>query len=360
LRQRLESRSCGERSAVSELDVNTERGGIQNLQPSSESISESSPASSQPVPDFSVTAQPSYARTLFLSPDGLRPGWGLAFYAVLYFVLRHIALSLSSAPSGVLGTFVDECSLFAAAAIPALVLWRVEHRPWRSYGLPIQSAFEPPFWKGILWGFSAITFLMLALYELHAFDFGHLVLHGVRLAKFGSFWAAMFLAVALYEEFFFRGYSQFTLARGVGFWPAALALSALFGWMHLGNPGEQWQGALAAAAIGLFFCFTLRRTGSLWFAVGFHAAWDWGETFFYSVPDSGIKSPGHLLSSSPRGADWLSGGSVGPEGSVLCFVVIALTWIAFERTHPAARTRSHGEILPLPATAGSSSLRSPE
>jgi len=130
--------------------------------------------------------------------------------------------------------------------------------------------------------------------------------------------------------------------------------------MHLGNPGEQWQGALAAAAIGLFFCFTLRRTGSLWFAVGFHAAWDWGETFFYSVPDSGMKSPGHLLSSSLHGADWLSGGSVGPEGSVLCFVVIALTWIAFERMHPAATVRGDREIVPLPTPAGSSSLRSSE
>jgi membrane protease YdiL (CAAX protease family) len=342
----------GERSAVSELDVNTERGRTQNSESNSESIPD--PISAPSGPDFAAATQPSYARTLFFGPEGLRPGWGLVFYAVLYSGLRQILLWMSSAPSGVLGPLVDECSLFVAATIPAFILWRIEHRPWRSYGLPVQRAFEPTFWWGTLWGFSAITLLMVALYELHAFDFGHLVLHGVRLAKFGSFWAAMFLAVGLYEEFFFRGYSQFTLARGIGFWPAALALSALFGGMHLGNPGERWQGALAAAVIGLFFCFTLRRTGSLWFAVGFHAAWDWGETFFYSVPDSGIKSPGHLLSSSPRGADWLSGGSVGPEGSILCFVVIALTWIAFERTHPAAKLRGHRELVPLPTAAGSS------
>jgi membrane protease YdiL (CAAX protease family) len=346
-----------ENVAVSELDVNTERGRTRN----SESIPETSPAPGLSSPNFAIANQPSYARTLFFGPDGLRPGWGLVFYAVLYSALRHISMLLSSSTIfGPLWTLVDECTLFIAAIIPAFILWRVEHRPWRSYGLPIQRAFEPNFWKGILWGFSAITLLMLALYELHAFDFGHRVLHGVRLAKFGSFWAAMFLVVGLYEEFFFRGYSQFTLARGVGFWPAALALSALFGGMHLGNPGERWQGAVAAAVIGLFFCLTLRRTGSLWFAVGFHAAWDWGETFFYSVPDSGIKSPGHLLSSSPHGADWLSGGSVGPEGSVLCFVVIALAWIAFERTHPAASVGSGHEIMPLPATAGSSSLRSSE
>ena len=338
-------------SVVSELDVNTERSRTPSPEPS--------PARSPSGPTFAVATQPSYARTLFFGPDGLRPGWGLVFYALLYSALRQISLWLAH-PTITLWTLADECILFLAATIPAVLLARIEHRPWGSYGLPVQRAFDPAFWKGILWGFSAITLLMVALYEFHAFDFGHLVLHGLRLAKFGSFWAAMFLAVALYEEFFFRGYSLFTLARGTGFWPAALALSALFGWMHLGNPGEQWRGALAAAAIGLFFCFTLRRTGSLWFAVGFHAAWDWGETFFYSVPDSGMKSPGHLLSSSLHGADWLSGGSVGPEGSVLCFVVIALTWIAFERTHPGAIVRGDREMVPLPTTAGSSSLRSSE
>jgi hypothetical protein len=67
----------------------------------------------------------------------------------------------------------------------------------------------------------------------------------------------------------------------------------------------------------------------LWFAVGFHAAWDWGETFVYSVPDSGTLFPGHLLKTSFRGPDWLTGGVVGPEGSVICFVVIAVVWAVF-------------------------------
>jgi hypothetical protein len=98
-------------------------------------------------------------------------------------------------------------------------------------------------------------------------------------------------------------------------------------------------GPLAGRFIGLFFCLTLLRTGNLWFAVGFHAAWDWGETFIYSVPDSGLVVPGHLLSSSLRGPDWLSGGSVGPEGSVLCFIVILLAWVLFSKMYPAAVSR---------------------
>jgi len=183
------------------------------------------------------------------------------------------------------------------------------------------------------------------------------VLHGVRIVRFAGFWAVMFLLVGLFEEFLLRGSSQFTLARGIGFWPAALTLSCAFGLVHLKNGGEQWPGILAAAFIGLFFCLTLRRTGNLWFAVGFHAAWDWGETFFYSVPDSGMVSPGHLLSSSLRGPQWLSGGSVGPEGSALCFVVIALVWISFDRIYPRRDPRRAERDVSAPG-AGSSPLDS--
>jgi uncharacterized protein len=296
---------------------------------------------SPPGPEFAVASQPSYARTLFLGPDGLRPGWGVAFYILTYYVLQRLsnaafeewsALPRRTSPR-IIDALAELAGLFAAI-IPALVLARVEKRPWSAFGLPLRRAFGRPFWLGAVWGFSAITLLMLALYGFHGFNFGHLVLHGLRMAKFAVYWAAMFLLVGLFEEFLFRGYTQFTLARGIEFWPAAVLLSCTFGLIHLGNDGEHWPGLLAAAFIGFFFCLTLRRTGNLWFAVGFHAAWDWGETFFYSVPDSGMVAPGHLLSSSLHGAPWLTGGSVGPEGSIFCFVVIALAWIAFDRVYP--------------------------
>jgi membrane protease YdiL (CAAX protease family) len=292
------------------------------------------------APDFSVATQPSYARTLFLASDGLRPGWGLAFYAGMFLALQKVAAELAWSrdlgASGLWSMLLEEFGDMMAAVIPAIVLARVEGRSWKSYGLPGRLAFGKSFWVGAFWGFSGISLLILALYGLHDFEFGHVVLHGARVARFVAYWAILFLLVGLFEDFLFRGYSQFTLARGIGFWPAAVVLSSAFGLIHLRNGGEQWRGLLAAAFIGLFFCLTLRRTGSLWFAVGFHAAWDWGETFFYSVPDSGTVFPGHLFSSSLHGENWITGGPVGPEGSVLCFVVIGMTWLAFSWAYPAA------------------------
>lgn len=291
------------------------------------------------APEFAVANAPSYARTLFLGPDGLRPGWGLAFYVVSFLILQRIFVDLAFARdlgySGLWSSFLAELGSLVAGFIPAVILARVEQRSWRCYGLPTRSAFGRLFWIGGLWGFASITVLITALYGFDSFSFGHLVLHGARVAKFAIYWAVFFILVGLFEEFLLRGYSQFTLSRAVGFWPAALALSCAFGLIHLRNDREQWPGLLAAAFIGLFFCLTLRRTGNLWFAVGFHASWDWGETFFYSVPDSGMTSPGHLLSSTLHGPAWVTGGSVGPEGSVLCFAVIAIVWIAFAKSYKA-------------------------
>jgi uncharacterized protein len=292
------------------------------------------------APAFAAVQQPSYVRTLFLGPDGLRPGWGFAFYVAAFYGLQRIAVELAWAgdlgAGGLWSSLFEEFGDFLAAALPAIVLVRVEPRPWRRFGLPVRQAFGKFFWMGVLWGLAAISLLICSLSGLGGFTFGRVVLHGARLARFAAFWGVMFLLVGLFEEFLLRGYTQFTLSRGLGFWPAAITLSFAFGLIHLRNGGEQWPGILAAVFIGLFFSLTLRRTGNLWFAIGFHAAWDWGETFFYSVPDSGLVSPGHLLNSSLHGPGWLTGGSVGPEGSVVCFVVIAVTWIAFDRLHRRA------------------------
>jgi membrane protease YdiL (CAAX protease family) len=292
-------------------------------------------------PTFAAATAPSYLDTLFWGPDGLRPGWGLAFYGIAFLALQSLAAQLASArdlgDSGLWSMLLQEIGNFLAAVIPAVVLARIERRPWGAYGLPLKQAFGRLFWTGALWGFLAISLLMFIIYERGAFDPGHIILHRWRLFRFAAFWLAYFVFVALFEDFWLRGYSLFTLARAIRFWPAAVVLSSLFGLLHLRNAGEHWSGVVLAAFIGLFFCVTLRRTGSLWFAVGFHTAWDWGESFFYSVPDSGMVAPGHLLSSSWRGPDWLTGGSVGPEGSVFCVVVMALVWIAFDRVYGSKR-----------------------
>jgi hypothetical protein len=176
---------------------------------------------------------------------------------------------------------------------------------------------------------------MLGIYALHGYSFGGLALSGMALVKYATAWALAFVLVGIFEEFGFRGYALFTLGDGIGFWPSAVVMSALFGAAHLGNPREDWVGALSVVLFGLFACLTLRRTGSLWFAIGFHAAADYAETFIFSVPDSGMLPIGHLLNSSFHGPRWLTGGTVGPEASVVEIGVYVVALFLFAVMYPA-------------------------
>lgn len=307
---------------------------------SSDSTRESLEPSQSPSPTPPSTPDSHWLYDLFFGPEGLRSGWGFALYLALV-VASGKALHALLAPAmhRLAGTLwpalAQYVEIVSCALLAAVVMSRIEKRPFSSYGLPARGAFGKTFAWGVVWGFVALSLLLGTLRGFHAFYFGAAGLHGTRALKFALFWGAYFLLVGFFEEFLFRGYTLFTLSRGITFWPAAVVLSLLFGGVHLGNPGESWRGALSAGLIGLFFCFTVRRTGNLWFAVGLHASWDWAESYFYGVPDSGTMVQGHYLTPSFQGPVWLTGGSVGPEGSVLVFVVIAILFAVFHATHPA-------------------------
>jgi len=304
-------------------------------------------AASSPSP-LSLPAEtghrPSTLRKWLVGPDGIYvlPRW-LIYLAMAYAIFKMeswLVLSLPSHLNPLWWEMIVETSRMLAVILPAFVMARIEQRPFGDFGLPARGAFGRNFWVGALWGIVALTALMLVLRAAGAFTFGPLNLHGGRIVRFALFYAVFFLITGFFEDFFLRGYSQWVLARGINFWPAAVLLSFAFGAIHGANPGEAKTGLVAAGLIGFFFCLTLRRTGNLWWAVGFHMAWDWGESFLYSVPDSGTLLPRRLLNSSFHGPDWLTGGSVGPEGSYLVFVVIAALWFVFDRAYPQAKYSS--------------------
>jgi len=258
------------------------------------------------------------------------------------FALQWIAAGLlgggqSVYSPGVLA--VSEGALMAGALASALIMAQLEGRPFADYGLPGRLAFGKLFWQGALFGLIEISVVIGAIAMLGSYRFGNLAIHGVQLLRWAIFWAACFVIVALYEEFTFRGYLQFTMTRAIRFWPVAVLLSLAFGYVHRTNPGESKWGVAGVVLVGLFWSLTLRRTGNLWFAVGMHASFDFGETFLYSVPDSGMIFPGHLSNATLAGPKWLTGGSAGPEASVCDFVVLLIFFFVFPKLYPA--TRSH-------------------
>jgi membrane protease YdiL (CAAX protease family) len=216
------------------------------------------------------------------------------------------------------------------------IVSRMEKRPLDDYGLPLSQTFGRRFWEGCIWGFAMLSAIVLLLRATGHFQIDSVALTGGALFRYALGWATAFLAVSISEELAFRGYWLFTFARRLRFWPAALFTSAIFGVAHLGNPGENFLGILQVVVTGLLFCLMIRRTGTLWFALGFHAAWDWAETFFYGTPDSGLIGVGHYLNTSSHGPNWLTGGSAGPEGSIFAFLVLFLCALLIHLRFPNA------------------------
>jgi uncharacterized protein len=318
----------------------------------------STPGGAPPPPGSKAEAA---VASVFVGRSGIRAGWRLLIFVAIAFVLLAIygivvkAVHHGQVPRQInfssVAIATGDGALFLVFLVASWIMTPIEKRTIGDYGLPWRKAFGKEFWQGAVVGFVAMSGLLVALRVLGVFSFGSMALHGVAIVKYAVAFGVAFLLVGFAEEYSVRGYPLFTLTTGIGFWPAAILLSIAFGALHLGNGGEDWVGALSAGSAGFLFCFILRRTGSLWMPIGFHMAWDWAETFFYGVPDSGLSAPGHMLNPSFHGSKLLTGGSVGPEGSVLVFVVLLLCWLFFHFWLPEVKYPSPAALRAKPRWA---------
>lgn len=285
-------------------------------------------------------------RRIFRGNHGWRAGWRFALFLAIYLAAGkgldpailtriHFPERTFTWSSMLLNYLLD----FAFLSAIVYLMSRIEHEPFSSYGLPLTRNAGTLLWKGVLWGFVPSALILVPIYLAGGCTFYGLALPGRQLLFYAIAWAAAMLALGFAEEFLFRGYSLKTLAEGMGFWPAAILLSSIFGLLHLLlKPHEDWIDPISVALYGVFWCLTLRRTGSLWFAVGFHAASDYADMIVFAEPNSGNDGkpiPGHLLDLRFHGPDWLTGGPRGTEASLLVFVVLAGLFYFFNRAYPA-------------------------
>jgi len=241
--------------------------------------------------------------------------------------------------SGLLLNDLVDFAFVAAIAWAMALIWRER---FSSYGLPLVSNSGNLMLKGAIWGFVPSAVILIPIWLAGGCSFHGVALGGRELVFYAGVWALAFLAVGFSEEFLFRGYAQTTLGQAIGFWPTAAILSSIFGLVHLiFKPQEGWIDPISVSLYGLFWCLTLRRTGSLWFAVGFHAASDYADMVVFAEPNTGNNGKpvaGHLLDVRFHGPDWLTGGPRGTEASVLVFVVLAALFYLFTRAYPVRAT----------------------
>ena len=349
-------------------------------------------------------AEKHYLSWIFLGREGLRAGWSVAIFIPLVlllakalarvFQMAHLITKgeqVFTPSAAIFGELIGVGAILCAGALVAFI----EHR--RNSVLAYNLSGPRPlfhFLSGLVAGFLALSALVAALSLGGWLHFGPVALSGVDIARYAALWGCAFLLVGCFEEGTFRCYLQFTLARGInfwwalglvgvmclalvltakgngvwgvyaiallglapclvlhlqkvegnGFWQAAWVTSTLFGYVHTGNNGENWIGIFAAAAIGFVFVVSIRVTGSALWAIGCHAAWDWSETYFYGAADSGNVATGHYLTTTAAGNALWSGGTDGPEGSVLVLPVILMLLLAILLIYGRKRPVSAGEM----------------
>jgi uncharacterized protein len=335
----------------------------------------------EPVPP----TPPSALRKTFMGKDGLRAGWSLliflAILAAIAFCLNAIghklfpaAASSGKAAAELMGRpaflLTNEFVQFLLVLFVTWIMSKIERRPNSVYGLGDTRKLAH-FFGGLAWGATCLSLLVLTLWKTGLLVIDSRLLFGGNILRYGAIWLLGFLLVGLFEEYLTRGYLQYTLTRGLagvyqwafktrhstalGFWTSAAIFSILFGLGHGKNPGESPIGLLSAGMVAIVFCLSLWRTGSLWWAIGFHASWDWAQSFVYGVADSGLMVQHRLLATHPAGKPILSGGATGPEGSIFILAILAVMTLIILFTLPRAQYRDAPHALPNSAPASAAS-----
>jgi membrane protease YdiL (CAAX protease family) len=274
---------------------------------------------------------------IFVSNGTIRPLWRVVVFIAIGYVIqfavtplfgylgnRYPSLNALSPQAVILG----EAFILIAALIGTAIWATYEHRRIDNYGLPLDQALSRPFWDGVLVGLAGPGLVGLGMLALHGW-----VIHGVNLQGsewlvFPFVWLIANVVVGLSEEAWYRAYALQTLTKSLGFWPAAIVLSLMFTADHyFFKPGENIWDVISLFALGFFICLSVRRTGALWFGVGFHIAFDFVQLFVIGTPNGGQLPVGRLFVSSFPGPAWVNGGALGTEASALMYPVIAAMYV---------------------------------
>jgi uncharacterized protein len=158
---------------------------------------------------------------------------------------------------------------------------------------------------------------------------GVLAALGVYQVTGSNGWAAVLVTVPAFilsgvlEEVVMRGVVFRLLEQSLGSWIALAISAAIFGLLHLLNPGATLLNAGAVMLeAGVMLAAAYMVTRRLWFCIGIHIAWNFTEGGIFSAAVSGGHTEG-LLQSKLTGADWLTGGAFGAEGSLVAVVICA-------------------------------------
>jgi CAAX protease family protein len=193
-----------------------------------------------------------------------------------------------------------------------IALRLVDARPWSDVWLDRNAARPALLARGFLLGALAIAVPVLLLMAVGWLQPRANVQSSLLGAGFRV--SMLLLPAALYEELATRGYLFAVVRDALGWRTALIAMSVVFGLLHLRNPGASVESVLLVILAGFFLGGILIATKSLYAAWMAHFAWNWTMAVVFHTAVSGLplESPDYRVVDA--GPDWITGGVWGPEG----------------------------------------------
>lgn len=279
-------------------------------------------------------------KRILIGDDGLlRPLWRAAIYFALgTFVLVPLmgrvfdvvfhALQLPATLNPAVIALSEILFSFTVAFICTGIFALYEHRRIDSYGLPVERAFKRPTWEGFAAGIIMASAVALGMLLLGGMQIHGLAMTGGALAIAALAWLGANICIGISEEFWYRSYFLQTLWKSLGFWPAAAIIAIIFASDHyFFKAGENLWDVITLVSLSLVMSYSVLKTGTLWFAVGFHIAFDYMQLFVIGTPNGSEVPVGRLLDVTFNGPAWLTGGVLGTEASFLMYPLIAALWL---------------------------------
>ncbi len=235
----------------------------------------------------------------------------------------HLGRQLTAA-----NIFISDVQNFSAVFLATVPYALYEWRRIDSYGLWIGRAFSRATMEGFIAGLILAAAVAGGMFALGGMQIAGLAGSGSAVAISGLAWLGTMLFLGLTEEFWFRSYFLYAFWRSLGFWPGAIAVALVFTALHyFFKKGENVWDVITLMSLSLLLSYSLRRSGTLWFAVGFHAAFDFMQFFVIGTPNGSMIPVGRLLDVRFAGPAWLTGGVLGTEASFLMYPAIAALWL---------------------------------
>ena len=275
-------------------------------------MSEIQPTTERPIPE-----------RIFVSPGEprLRAGWRLLIQTILFFLFGIIVVVIAASLGIEIASFVFGNVLNFIATTASVYIARrwLDKMSFESLGLKPnrQALLDVLIGIGITVVQMGLIFAaMLALgwlrFEGFAWEFDPIstVITGVLTFFIG------FVFVGWNEELLSRGYHLQTIASGINLFWGVIISSAVFGILHLANPGASWVSTTGIFFAGIFLAYGYIRTKQLWLPIGLHIGWNFCEGVVFGFPVSGTETY-KLARIEVTGPEIWTGGAFGPEAGLI-------------------------------------------